>query len=193
MAMSTSQTVLSTKRKSQSMEIDLPKDVSVTLEDNLLVIKGPLGRVQQNFSKIPVGLRTSESKITLTTSGSRRTDNAVLNTAKSLIRNGLNGVRYGFEYKLKVIFAHFPVTVKVQGKQVLVENFYGERSPRVADIIGDTKVVVQGEDITVSGVSIKDVGQTAANLEQATTVKRKDQRVFLDGVYVYERTRKGEE
>lgn len=191
--MSTSQTVLSTKRKSQSMEIDLPKDVSVTLEDNLLVIKGPLGRVQQNFSKIPVGLRTSESKITLTTSGSRRTDNAVLNTASSLIRNGLNGVRYGFEYKLKVIFAHFPVTVKVQGKRVLVENFYGERSPRVADIIGDTKVVVQGEDITVSGVSIKDVGQTAANLEQATTVKRKDQRVFLDGVYVYERTRKGEE
>jgi large subunit ribosomal protein L6 len=56
--------------------------------------------------------------------------------------------------------------------------------------VGDTKVQVQGEDLIVSGVSIRDVGQTAANLEQATTVRRKDQRVFLDGVYVYERIRK---
>jgi large subunit ribosomal protein L6 len=89
-----------------------------------------------------------------------------------------------------VIYAHFPVTVKVQGKKVVVENFYGERSPRVAEIVGDTKAEVQGEDIVLNGVSIQDVGQTAANLEQATMVKRKDQRVFLDGVYVYERIRK---
>jgi large subunit ribosomal protein L6 len=181
---------LSTKRKSQSLEIDLPEGISVSFAENKLVLKGPLGKVEQDFSKIPVAVDTRESKISLTTSGSRRSDNAVLNTAKSLIRNGMNGVRYGYEYKLKVIFAHFPVNVKVQGKEVLIENFYGERSPRRAEIIGDTKVAVQGEDITVSGVSIKDVGQTAANLEQATTVKRKDQRVFLDGVYVYERTRK---
>ena len=60
----------------------------------------------------------------------------------------------------------------------------------MAEIIGDTKVDVQGEDLIVNGVSLQDVGQTAANLEQATTVKRKDQRVFLDGVYVYERIRK---
>ena len=71
-----------------------------------------------------------------------------------------------------------------------MENFYGERSPRIAQIIGDTKAEVQGEDIILQGVSIQDVGQTAANLEQATTVRRKDQRVFLDGVYVYERIRK---
>jgi large subunit ribosomal protein L6 len=113
-----------------------------------------------------------------------------LNTGKSLITNAIEGVTKGYQYKLKVIYAHFPVTVKVQGKKVLVENFYGERSPRVAEIIGDTKAEVQGEDVILNGVSIQDVGQTAANLEQATLVKRKDQRVFLDGVYVYERIRK---
>jgi large subunit ribosomal protein L6 len=99
-------------------------------------------------------------------------------------------VTRGYQYKLKVIYAHFPVTVKVQGKKVLVENFYGERSPRVAEMVGDTKAEVQGEDIILTGVSLQDVGQTAANLEQATTVRRKDQRVFLDGVYVYERIKK---
>ena len=106
------------------------------------------------------------------------------------MHNAVAGVTKGYEYKLKVIYAHFPVNVKIQGKKILVENFYGERSPRVAEIIGDTKAEVQGEDIILNGVSIQDVGQTAANLEQATKVKRKDQRVFLDGVYIYERIRK---
>jgi large subunit ribosomal protein L6 len=189
--MSTKQTVLSKKSQSQSISLDLPGEVNATFEKGELTIKGPLGKVAQNFSKIPVGLKIDGSKIEIRTAGSRRKDNAVLNTARSLVRNAIEGVLHGYEYKLKVVFAHFPVSVKVQGGRVLVENFYGERSPRVAEIIGDTKVQTQGEDIIVSGVSNKDVGQTAANLEQATTVKRKDQRVFLDGVYVYDRTGKG--
>ncbi len=181
---------ISKKNQGQNISIDLPSGLSGSFQSGQLVITGPLGKVIQDFSKIPVGIKIEGSKIEITTTGSRRTDNAILNTARSLITNAIHGVQFGYEYKLKVIFAHFPVTVKVQGNKVLVENFYGERSPRVAEIIGDTKVQVQGEDIIVNGVSIKDVGQTAANLEQATTVKRKDQRVFLDGVYVYERIRK---
>jgi large subunit ribosomal protein L6 len=69
---------------------------------------------------------------------------------------------------------------------VLVENFTGERSPRKSKIIGDVKVKIQGEDIIVQGISLEDVSQTAANVEQATKVKRKDPRIFLDGLYVFE-------
>jgi large subunit ribosomal protein L6 len=182
--------LLSKKRIGLNSTLDLPSNVSATFNEGNLTVKGPLGEVRQDFSKIPVAVKINGSKVELSTTGSRRADNAVLNTARSLIRNSIDGVSSGYEYKLKVIFAHFPVSVKVQGNRVLIENFYGERSPRIAEIIGDTKVQVQGEDIVVTGVSVKDVGQTAANLEQATTVRRKDQRVFLDGIYVYERTRK---
>ena len=90
---------------------------------------------------------------------------------------------------MKVVFAHFPITVKVKGKEVHVENFYGERSPRVAQIVGDCKASVQGDDVIIQGINVEDVGHTAANLEQATKVRRKDQRVFLDGLYVYEKVR----
>jgi large subunit ribosomal protein L6 len=188
--MSTSQKQSSKKDQPLSVTTDLPEGVTAKLENEKLTITGKLGKVGQEFSKIPVSLKLQGNRITISTQGSRRRDRATLNTARSHILNAINGVTKGYEYRLKVVFAHFPVSVKVQGKKVLVENFYGERSPRVADIVGDTKVEVQGEDIVVSGVSIDDVGQTAANLEQATTVKRKDQRVFLDGVYVYERIRK---
>ena len=86
------------------------------------------------------------------------------------------------------MFAHFPISVKVKGKEIYVENFFGERSPRISKIIGeDTKVKVLAEDVLVEGPSLEDVSQTAANLESSTKVKNKDQRVFLDGLYIYGR------
>jgi large subunit ribosomal protein L6 len=182
----------SSSKKSQNFEavLDLPKGVSAKFEAGSITVTGPLGKVALDFSKIPVDVVISGTKVSVVTHGARRKNRSILNTGKSLIHNAIEGVTKGYQYKLKVIYAHFPVSVKVQAKKVLVENFYGERSPRVAEIVGDTKAEVQGEDIILNGVSIQDVGQTAANLEQATMVKRKDQRVFLDGVYVYERIRK---
>lgn len=181
-----------TSKKSQELDVtlELPEGVNAKFEAGAITVTGPLGKVTQDFSKIPVDVVISGTKVTVVTHGARRKNRSILNTGKSLIVNAIEGVTKGYQYKLKVIYAHFPVTVKVQGKKVLVENFYGERSPRVAEIIGDTKAEVQGEDIILNGVSMQDIGQTAANLEQATMVKRKDQRVFLDGVYVYERIRR---
>ncbi|MGI0091862.1 MAG: 50S ribosomal protein L6 [Nitrososphaerales archaeon] len=181
---------MSKKAQNLDVSLDLVKGVTAKYVSGLLTVAGPLGKVLQDFSKIPVDLEIVDSKINIVTHGSRRVNRSILNSARSLVHNAIEGVTKGYQYKLKVIYAHFPVTVKVQGKRILVENFYGERSQRVAEVVGDTKAEVQGEDIILNGVSIQDVGQTAANLEQATTVRRKDQRVFLDGVYVYERIRK---
>ena len=86
-----------------------------------------------------------------------------------------------------MVYAHFPISVKTKGDEIQVENFVGERSPRIAKIIGSCKVTIEGDDVIVKGVSVEDVGQTAANLELATKIKRKDQRVFLDGLYIYEK------
>ena len=103
----------------------------------------------------------------------------------SIVKNMFTGVTKGYTYKVKVVYAHFPITVKTKGKQVQVENFVGERSPRVSDIVGECRVTVEGDDVIVKGVSLEDVSQTAANIELATKIRRKDQRVFLDGLYIY--------
>ncbi len=99
----------------------------------------------------------------------------------------VRGVQDGYTYKLKIVYAHFPISVKVKGKEVHVDNFFGERSSRVSHIVGElTKVNVTGEDVIVQGPSLEDVSQTAANIESSTKVKQKDQRVFLDGLYIYQ-------
>ncbi len=107
-----------------------------------------------------------------------------MRTFASHIRNLIHGVTEGFTYTLRLVYAHFPVKVSVRGDRVVIENFLGERHPRTAVIRGATKVDVRGDTLTVTGPSLEDVGQTAANIEQATRIKNKDPRVFQDGIYI---------
>ncbi|HKX81313.1 MAG TPA: 50S ribosomal protein L6 [Nitrososphaera sp.] len=169
-------------------EVEAPASVKISKEGNVVVVKGKLGTVKKDFTRLPATVSVDGNKITVKPYGKRKQDLAVTNTARSILQSMIKGVEKGYTYKVKIIFAHFPISVKVKGKEVQVENFFGERSPRVATIVGDTtKVVVAGEDLLVQGPSLEDVSQTAANIELSTRIKDKDQRVFLDGLYVYSR------
>ncbi|MEM0029783.1 MAG: 50S ribosomal protein L6 [Candidatus Nitrosocaldus sp.] len=171
--------------------VEVPEGVQVSMNGRILEVKGPKGRVIKDLSKIHVDVSIEDSSVVirplLARGKPRRKDKAMVNTMQSIIRNMIEGVQHGYTYRLKIVHAHFPISVKVKGKQVLIENFIGERSPRVAEIVGDCKVSVEGEDVIVKGVSLDDVAQTAANIENATGIKEKDIRVFLDGIYIYAR------
>jgi large subunit ribosomal protein L6 len=169
----------------QQTAIEMPAGVKATLEGRNLSIKGKLGEARKHFDKINVNISVDGNKVIISPFSAKKKDNVIINTVTSIVNNMVTGVTKGYTYRLKVVYAHFPITVKTRGSQVLIENFVGERSPRVCQIVGDCKVSVEGDDIVVKGVSLEDVGQTAANVELATKIKRKDQRIFLDGVYIY--------
>ena len=169
--------------------IDVPDGVKVSFKSNMLTVEGPLGKTHKNFRKIPVKIDINENKIMLKAIGKRNKDYAILNTAKSIIRNLCEGVINGYTIKMKIVFSHFPITVKVEGKTVLIENFQGERAPRKCQIFGKTMVTPKGDDVIITGHVLTDVTQTAAEIEQKSKVKNKDHRVILDGVYRYEKTK----
>ena len=179
--MSTSQTDKFTE------EVPIPEGVEVAMKKNMLQVSGKLGKTFKSFKKIPVHVEVDGGNIMLKAAGTRKKDYAILHTARSIIRNLCEGVQEGYTIKLKVVFAHFPITVKTKDDQILVENFQGERSARIARIVGATKVAPKGEDVIVTGAVLTEVTQTAANLQQCTKVKNKDHRVFLDGIYVYDK------
>jgi len=168
--------------------IKIPQGVEVSVEGRVVTVKGSKGTVTRNFSGAPVSILLKESEISVETTWPRKKEASTVGTVHSHINNMIKGVTNGFTYKLKVVFAHFPITVKVKDDNVIIENFTGERSPRTAKIKGDSKVTVKGEDVIVQGSNLEDVSQTAANMELATKVRRKDPRIFLDGIYIYERT-----
>ena len=181
--MSTNQT------QKPATEIQIPDDVNVNLKGSMLHVQGPLGHVYKNFKKIPVVIEVNDNKILLKQSGERKKHYAIRNTAKSIIQTLCSGVVDGFTIKMKIVYSHFPVTVKVEGKKVLIENFQGERAPRISIIKGDTKVDVKGDDVIITGPVLTDVSQTAANIQLKSKVKNKDHRVFLDGIYRYSKSK----
>ena len=168
-------------------EVTIPEGVTVTKTKHMLSFVGPLGKTFKSFRSIPVDIEIVENKVTLKAQGERKRDYAILHTARSIIRNICEGLVEGYTIKMKVVFAHFPITVKVEGKKILIENFQGERAPRETKIVGNTKVVPKGEDVILTGEVWTDITQTAANIELKTKVKNKDHRVFLDGIYVFEK------
>ena len=159
-------------------EVKIPEGVTITLNKHMLSFVGPLGKTHKNFRSIPVNIEITDGKVLLKAIGDRKKDYAILHTARSIIRNICEGLIDGYTIKMKVVYAHFPITVKVEGKKILIENFQGERAARV---------VPKGEDVILTGEVWTDITQTAANIELKTKVKNKDHRVFLDGVYVFEK------
>ena len=164
-------------------EIEIPEGVKVTLDDEVIV-DGPKGKLSRKFNHPKVAITQEDDKVIVQANFPKKHDKAMLGTIRSQISNMITGVTDGFTYRMKIVYAHFPMTVKVNGDKVVIENFLGERSPRYAKIRGDSKVSVKGDEVSVTGINKDDVGQTMANLEQATKIKGRDPRVFQDGIYL---------
>ncbi|MGC9517380.1 MAG: 50S ribosomal protein L6 [Methanomicrobiales archaeon] len=167
-------------------EIPVPEDVEVTI-NNEVQVKGPKGELSRKFTSKKVTIKQEDSKVVLETPFPKKKDKAMLGTTKSHITNMIHGVTEGFTYKMKIVYAHFPMTVKAAGDKVTIDNFLGERYPRTAKIVGNAKVQIKGDEVLVTGINKEDVGQTMANLEQATKIKGRDPRVFQDGIYLVDR------
>jgi len=167
--------------------IEIPDDVDLKVEGRVVTVKGVKGTLIRNFSEAPVSILQEGKTIKVQANWPRKKEAALVGTVSSHIQNMILGVTRGFTYKLKIVFSHFPISVKIKEDTVSIENFTGERSPRFVNITGDAKVSIKEDDILVQGINLEDVSQTAANIEQATKVKSKDPRVFLDGIFIYEK------
>jgi len=173
--------------KFHEVTLPIPDKVKVILTKRMLYVEGLLGKTRKDFKKIPVDLSVDGKNVVLKSLGTRKRDYAIFNTAQSIIKSLIVGVQKGYTFKMKIVYAHFPITIKVKDGNILVENFQGERAARISKIRGDTKVVTKGDDVVLTGPVLTDVSQTAASLQQNTKVKNKDHRVFLDGLYLFEK------
>src|SRR4029077_20131991 len=170
--------------------IQVPDGVTVQVEGKTVKVKGPLGTLSEDLSHLPVDISQSGREVQVSVTWPRKREIGMLGTAAAHIRNMIRGVTKGYRYNLRTVYAHFPVTVRVDEKArtLKVENFTGEKTPRSAQILDGVKVSVKGDDVTVEGIDIKAVSQTRGNIQNATTLKRTDLPVFLDGIYVDTKT-----
>lgn len=169
--------------------IEVPDGFEATVKENTVSLRYNGKEESKKFKAKAVELGLDGRTIVIRGVNKKRRTRAIMNTTARCIRNLIIGLMHGYEAKMRIIHAHFPMNVQVSGREVIISNFLGEKRPRKAKIVGNnTTVEVRGKEIIVRGLNKEHVGQTAANIEAATKIRRKDPRVFHDGIYLVEKT-----
>ena len=174
------------------VRLEIPDEVSAEMDHLELTVEGPNGSVTRRLWYPDVSVSVDGGDVVIESEQEDAKTMSTLGTFESHVENMFYGVTEGWEYEMEVFYSHFPMQVNVEGGDVVIENFLGERAPRRTTIHGNTDVDVSGEHVTLSGPSIEDVGQTAADIEQLTRVTDKDVRVFQDGVYITGKPTRGD-
>ncbi len=169
--------------------VEIPKDISLTLDGMKFTVEGKKGKIIKDFSHMKkVDILYEDNTVKISSYFPRKSTEAKLGTLRSILENAIEGVTMGYTYKMKIAYSHFPITVSTDRDRILVKNFIGERSPRVTFKAGPTiDVKATKEDVVVSGIDKEDVGQTCANIQKICRIRDKDKRIFQDGIYVYEK------
>ena len=174
------------------IEIELPDGVTAEVDHLDLTVEGPNGSVTRRLWYPDIDVSVDGDEVVITSEEEDAKTNSTVGTFESHIENMFHGVTEGWEYEMEVFYSHFPMQVNVEGDEVVIENFLGEKAARRTTVHGDTEVQIDGEELTLSGPDIEAVGQTAADIEQLTRVNDKDVRVFQDGVYITQKPNRGD-
>lgn len=130
-------------------ELEIPEGVEVTINSRLITVTGPRGTLKKNVRHVDMDIRLLKGKTTrvsLAVWQGGRKHVACLRTIRSLINNmvtgvtkvsvllkrriqGLNLPRKGFQYRMRAVYAHFPINCIIQddGKSLEIRNFLGEK------------------------------------------------------------------
>merc|ERR1712119_256556 len=174
--------------------ITVPEELEATVKSRAVTIKGPRGSLTKEFKHLAVDIyMTDKNTIKVEKWFGKKKQLAAVRTVCSHIENLFKGVTKGYLYKMRAVYAHFPINCAISegGTVIEVRNFLGEkfiRKVRMHDGVTVENSKAQKDELIVQGNSIDAVSQSAALIQQSTTVKNKDIRKFLDGMYVSEKT-----
>ena len=164
--------------------IEIPEGVEASIDGGSVTVKGKEGENKRSFNFGKLDFEKKDNKIIIGNKKATKTEKKMMNTITSHIKNMIKGVQEKFEYKLKVCFSHFPMTVKIDDNEAMVKNFLGEKIPRKVKIPEGVEVVIDKDIITVRAIDKELAGQAAANFEKATRISGRDRRVFQDGIFI---------
>ncbi|KXN86428.1 60S ribosomal protein L9-A [Leucoagaricus sp. SymC.cos] len=173
-------------------ELDIPGGVEISIKSRLITVTGPRGTLKKNVRHVDMDIRLLKgktTKVSLAVWQGGRKHVACLRTIRSLINNMVVGVTKGFQYKMRAVYAHFPINCIIQddGRSVEIRNFLGEKTVRhvtMLDGVVISESKAQKDELILEGNDIDNVSQSAASIQGVCRVRNKDIRKFLDGIYV---------
>ncbi|MFA4819731.1 MAG: 50S ribosomal protein L6 [Candidatus Aenigmatarchaeota archaeon] len=167
--------------------VAIPDNVQIEIKGLQVTVKGN-GELSRDFGDPRLNglikIEKKDSMIHVSDVERNRTTGANVGTIAAHIKNMIIGVTVGFMYTMKIMYTHFPLTVVINGNEIQIKNFFGEKGSRTAKIVGKTDVKVDKDTVTITGINVEEVSQTAANIESACKLTGRDRRIFQDGIFI---------
>ncbi|XP_042460222.1 60S ribosomal protein L9-like [Zingiber officinale] len=122
------------KSNLSSQMMDIPEGVTVKVKAKIVEVEGPRGKLTRDFKHLNLDFELIEGGKKLKVDawfGSRKTT-AAIRTSLSHIDNLITGVTKGYRYKMRLVYAHFPINASITPNNSCIEirNFLGEKKVR---------------------------------------------------------------
>ncbi len=168
-------------------KVKIPDGVKADLDGMLLRVTGPKGQLSRNVRFPQVSVNSDGKEVVISTDSKRKEITSMVGTLEAHTKNMIRGVTDGYEYRMKVVYSHFPIQLKLQGNRLEIANFLGEKKARYARVEQGVTAKVGNDEVILTGIDRELVGTTASNIEHATHIRDRDPRVFQDGIYMVQR------
>jgi len=175
-------------KKDLKEEIEIPEGINANIKDSTIIMKKNNDELQ---TKLDAKIKTTieGNKIILESKKPNKKNKKMFGTIKAHIKNMIKGLTKKFKYKLQISNVHFPMTAVFDKdkKELVVKNFLGEKKERRIKIAEGIDVKINKEEIELESIDIRKAGQCAADIEKGTKVRKKDRRIFQDGIFITEK------
>ena len=140
----------------------IPEGVNVTINNDLVIVKGPKGELQITVSPL-VKVEVTDNVLTTSVVDASSRANVMQGTTNSLINNMIIGVHEGFSKGLEAVGVGY--RFNVQGNKIVVSAGYSH-PVEVTVPEGIKAELVNNTEITLSGIDKQKVSEFAANIRK---------------------------
>ncbi|MEA2418327.1 MAG: large subunit ribosomal protein [Thermoleophilaceae bacterium] len=138
--------------------IAVPSGVEITIEPELVKVKGPKGQLEERVSRA-IGVAQEDGEIVVTRSTDRGEHRALHGLTRSLIANMVEGVTNGYEKRLEIQGVGY--RAQLQGNKLVLALGYSHPVELNAPDGIDFEVPLPTR-VVVRGISKQAVGEVAA-------------------------------
>jgi large subunit ribosomal protein L6 len=171
-------------------EINIPEGIQASVEGSKITVRKDSQEIVREFPTRMLKVEVKDNNVIVSNFSDTAKSRAMVGTIKSHVNNMINGLQEPFVYKLKICSVHFPMSVKQSGNMIEIQNFLGEKKHRKIKFPQGADIKIEGPDITISSSNKEIAGMIASKLEQATRLRKKDRRIFQDGIFIIEKAGK---
>ncbi|OAP16810.1 hypothetical protein AXX17_AT1G33870 [Arabidopsis thaliana] len=164
-----------------SETMDIPDSVTIKVHAKVIEVEGPRGKLVRDFKHLNLDFQlikdpeTGKKKLKIDSWFGTRKTSASIRTALSHVDNLISGVTRGFRYKMRFVYAHFPINASIggDGKSIEIRNFLGEKKVRKVEML-DGVTIVRSEkvkdEIVLDGNDIELVSRSCALINQVLSL-----------------------